>query len=249
MTILALLIFIGIVSIIYGVVLNRLAFSPFLEKTAMYFMRFFRVPKFTLQVVICWIIYLMTGIIAIILATIFFGNHLGEYRWSIKGSDIPIILLGFIAQSSVSALLLLGLKAFKPTLQWDQIIWDIGWIRVSEKLPSFLRVIYPMSSSLVEEILFRCVFYSLLRFYFSDNALGLSLAIMVVSIAFCVEQVLNTQKLIQALAMGLSSLFISIIGCLMIEVTGSFLPAIITHMAFAMFYTQGYRPKGKPRKY
>lgn len=77
--------------------------------------------------------------------------------------------------------------------------------------------------------------------WFAYLATGLLLSLFA-SLLFrnSIEQIFNTQTFAQAIGLMIGSIFVSVIGCLMIEVTGSVVPAIISHMMFAMFYTKGY---------
>ncbi|MCL2737179.1 MAG: CPBP family intramembrane metalloprotease [Propionibacteriaceae bacterium] len=241
MTLVAALVYVVVVTILYGIMLNHLATSRILERMAMSLMRFTRAQKFTVQVILAWIAYLGCGIIFMVIGMLCFPGGRGQFGWSLTWTTVLVATLGFLAQSSTSSLGLMGVKAIKPSLRWDQIVWDIGWVSVSEKLPTGLRVIYPMSSSLVEEILFRCVMYPIVRAALGGVPGGTWIAIGIIAVAFCAQQVLNTQTFWQGVAMATGSFAVSVIGCLMMEVSGSYLPTIATHMAFALFYTQAFR--------
>lgn len=69
--------------------------------------------------------------------------------------------------------------------------------------------------------------------------MGLILPIAISTGLFILQQVLNTNTVIQGVAISSGALVISIVGCLLIEYTGSFLPALICHLLFVIFYLGG----------
>lgn len=224
--------------IIYGKLLDKLAYSRLIEKVGSFLMLYSKAPKFKIQVVFCWFAYLATGLLLSVAAILLFQDNIGKLYFGFQLSYLPILFYGFIAQITLSCTSLLVIKAFHPTLQWDKVIGNVEWVRVSRQFSSVIRIIYPMSSSFCEELLFRGVLYGIFKELFKEQ--GILLPIIIVAIAFSMEQILNTQTLIQAIGLMIGSLFVSVVGCIMIEVTGSVLPAILSHMMFAMFYTKGY---------
>lgn len=233
------LVYIVITVIVYGKILDCLAFSKTIDHLGNFLMRFFRTSKYKLKVICCWFIYLGTGLLFALGACILFRDYFSIPVFKFSIHDIPILLLGFISQSSLSCLALLLIKAVVPSLHWEKIIGDVEWVKASKRFPAVVRIIYPMSSSCVEEYLFRGVLYYLLRNIF-EGTHNIIIPIIIIAVAFSIEQILNTQTIAQAVGLMIGSLCISIIGCLMIEVTGSITPAVVTHMMFAVFYTKGY---------
>ena len=97
-----------------------------------------------------------------------------------------------------------------------------------------IRMLYPTSAALFEELFFRCIIFFVLLKRF--DWIPLPVMMMIVAALFIIEQVVCTQKVKQAVAMAVGALAISFAGCLMIVITNSIIPAIICHEMYVIFY-------------
>lgn len=233
------LIYISVSVLLYGKILDIIVYSPVLEFVGRIFMRFIRLQKFIIQACFCWFAYLFTGFVLSAAGLLIFRPDVTVRDFfSIDFSKLPIVLVAFFGQMTLAAMILLLIKGFSPHLEWNEIIGNVGWIKVSKRFPRAVRIIYPMSSAFFEEILFRGVMFSILLGIFKNQ--GIWIPLIIVTIAFCVEQILNTQTIIQGIGLAVGSAAISAIGCMLVIATGSYFSAILTHMMFALFYVEGY---------
>lgn len=101
-------------------------------------------------------------------------------------------------------------------------------------MPKSLKPLYPLSGAFFEELYFRgCVFIIILtEFKFVNPAIGIAL----VSILFVIQQSLNTQTVYQTISMSVGSMCISVVGCVLILATNSFIPALLCHQFYVIFY-------------
>lgn len=233
------LLYVVISVLLYGKILDIIVYSPVLEFVGRFFMRFIRMQKFIIQACFCWFAYLFTGFALSAAGLLIFrpSVSVGDF-FSFHFSSMPIVVIAFFGQMTLAAMILLLIKGFCQRLEWNEIIGNVGWIKISKRFPRAARIVYPMSSAFFEEILFRGVMFSILLEIFKNQ--GIWIPIIIVTIAFCAEQILNTQTFIQGTGLAIGSAAISVIGCMLVITTGSYFSAILTHMMFALFYVEGY---------
>jgi membrane protease YdiL (CAAX protease family) len=148
----------------------------------------------------------------------------------------PIFVLGIIAAISLSGLLVeLGYRvpARRASEQVAEEVSEIPWIKGIEQLPAVAVPLLAALGGALEELFFRGVlFWAMIhRFDFSATA-----AIAIAAFLFCGQQVLQVRTLSQALLMTWSCLSISLIGALLVLLSGSVMPAILCHASFALFW-------------
>src|SRR5699024_589015 len=119
-------------------------------------------------------------------------------------------------------------------VNWVEEIQSIPWIESISYVPNNLGWIIPLVGAFCEETFYRGVVYILLRTVFPS--LGIIIPIIISAVLFSIQQMLNTNTLNQCITMAIGSIAISIIGCLLVELTGSFLPALVAHESFVIFY-------------
>ena len=103
-------------------------------------------------------------------------------------------------------------------------------------MPGIMRVIAPLGAAIFEEVFFRGAVFLVLIKHFPQT--GAYLPILVCTVLFVVQQVLQTDTLGQGLILLIGSTSVSIVGCITILFTGSFLPTLLCHAAYACFYLQ-----------
>lgn len=181
-------------------------------------------------------VYLLGGLAASAAVMGVSGIGLGDLLPVAAGWDaIPPTALAILGAAALTAFAMSVVLAVRPTVDIAAAVSSVEWIGQVMVLPARWRWLVPAASAAVEEFFFRGVLCG-----------GLLLAgapawtaIAVAGAAFTLAQVLLTERALQALVLAVSSAVLSVVGGLLLVVTGSVLPAIVTHAAFAAFYAGG----------
>ncbi len=147
-------------------------------------------------------------------------------------SPVYLIAVGFIGGVTMSIFATNLMLAISPKMDIPNNINKVTWIQETLVFPKRIVWIFPFLSAAAEEFFFRgACFFSLL-------AAGMPViwAIAVVTVLFIANQVYLVDNAVQAAVIGAGSLFISIIGCLIVLITGSVLPSMIVHAVYAGFF-------------
>lgn len=222
-------------SVFWGKSVDELAKSKLVNKFSLFLMNYFRAPLDKIKFFVIWFSYILISFAGTVICCSIYGLNL--FKYLLSGSVYDIILytlIGFIFQFEISSVLLLIFSILKSDTNWYRIISEINWVKVSFNLPRKIRILYPTSAALFEELFFRCSVFLVLLTKFDWVPLPISM--LIVAVLFIIEQVVCTQKVKQAIAMSAGSLAISLAGCLMIVITGSIIPAIICHEMYVIFY-------------
>ncbi|GKX32010.1 hypothetical protein SH1V18_44900 [Vallitalea longa] len=151
-------------------------------------------------------------------------------------NDIPIstviIMLGIVASMSLISMFVMIAMKIVPKIDIVGEMSSVVWIKGVFQVPKKIAWLLPFLSASFEELFFRGV---LLKSLIS-NGMNIILAISVVTLAFVLNQVLLTNTITQALVLGFSSIFISVIGSILFLASGSIIPSMIVHASFAGFY-------------
>lgn len=222
-------------SVFWGKSVDGLAKSKLVNKFSLFLMNYFRAPLDKIKFFVIWFSYILISFAGTVICCSIYGLNL--FKFLLSGSVYDTILytfIGFIFQFEISSVLLLVFSILKSDTNWYRIINEINWVKVSFNLPRKIRIMYPTSAALFEELFFRCSIFLVLLTKFDWVPLPISM--LIVAALFIIEQVVCTQKVKQAIAMSAGSLAISLAGCLMIVITGSIIPAIICHEMYVIFY-------------
>lgn len=165
-----------------------------------------------------------------------FGFNIFQF-FSLETKYIVYIFIGFVAQLSLSSMILLIISAFKNNINWFKVIREVTWVSLMSNMPKALRPIYPLLGATFEEIFFRGTVFMIHIIYFPE--MGIVLPIILATGLFVLQQVLNTDTAIQGVVISIGAIVISVIGCLLILYTESFLPTLICHLLFVIFYLGG----------
>src|SRR5262249_25319048 len=105
----------------------------------------------------------------------------------------------------------------------------------------------PLGAAVFEETFFRGAVFLILINNFPQT--GAYFAILVCTLLFVMQQVLQTDTFGQGAILLIGSTSISVVGCIVTLLTGSFLPTLLCHMAYAVFYFQlgTSMPKSNPQ--
>ena len=181
---------------------------------------------------IIWFGYLFVSIIGTVIYSIVYKTNIVKYLSLTNFKEILLFsTIGFIVQISIFTMLLTIISAIKSDINWYKVT---GSIKLSNNLPKAIRLLYPLSRAFFEEIYFRgCIFLIILNEF---NFINLAIAITIVSILFVVQQVLNTQNRYQAISRSVSGISISAVCCVLIVATNSFIPALLCHEFYVIFY-------------
>jgi len=116
---------------------------------------------------------------------------------------------------------------------------EIPWIRGLEELSPGFRVAAGMLGGAVEELFFRGV---LLLIAIDHFGRGPWEAIGVAGALFCFQQIVQLRTPFQVLVIGIGCAAISLVGGILVNVTGSVVPAVVCHASFVVFFVGwGYR--------
>lgn len=144
---------------------------------------------------------------------------------------IPITIL---AEMSIVTLMSGCLTLFSSQKDWANEIGSISWISSIQKRNKAVVPLVPVLGALVEEVFFRGTVFLIL--YLNFEQLEFTGAFLISGALFTLEQILFTSNNEQRLSMLLGSLGISFVACTSVAYTGSFLPALIAHECFLVFY-------------
>ncbi len=174
---------------------------------------------------------LIGSYILLVLFDVHLNKILTQHYYDI--SFLSAVVMGELAVLSCSSLPIVLLLTAKPNIRVDKEIKEINWISGIFKIPSKLCSLIPCISACCEEFFFRGALFSALM---STN-ISIWSAMFIVSALFVYNQIILTNTKTQAYVLGSSSMIISVIGCLLVGLTGSVIPSMIIHASFACFYS------------
>ena len=157
-----------------------------------------------------------------------------------KSSDTVIrtflcFVAGELVVMSIVAVPMVIYAVLNPEVRIDEAIKDINWISGISRLPGKIPMLIPCMSACCEEFFFRVVLFVTLM------ALGMPViyAMLIVTFLFTVNQIVLTKRGLQAFVLGVSSISISVVSCLLIVITGNVIASLVIHASFAGFYANG----------
>ena len=232
------------VSIAWGRI-NRIGYSKAIISVARLIMKYVNLNADLIQSYLVWFVYMLVGLIASIVLLAVYRVNLLRFL-ALNPRYFPVILVTFVAESSLTGLMMQLSLLAKPTIDIFSELTSILWVRYTLMMPGAMRVISPLCAATVEEIFFRgAVFLILINRFHQAGAYW---SIFICTVLFVVQQVLQTDTFGQGLIFLVGSTSISVVGCISILYTGSFLPALLCHAAYAFVYLQlgTSTPKSKP---
>jgi membrane protease YdiL (CAAX protease family) len=156
------------------------------------------------------------------------------FSWA--GVSSPLVVLGVVAEISLAGLLV-GIGC-RISTQWGperlaEQVPEIPWIKGIKQFPRVAVPVVAAMGGVAEELFFRGVVLTAMIHRFHVNA---AVAIAIAAALFCTQQVLQVRTSLQALLMICSCLSISLIGGLLVVLTGTVIPSILCHASFAVFF-------------
>ena len=221
-------------SVVWGRI-NRIGYTAFITTLVRFVMKYSKMNAELIRCYLVWGLYLLVGLAAATTLLLGFQVNLLAYL-KLDPVYLPIVPLTFIAQNSLTGLVIGLLIVGWPGLNLFAELTRIPWISYTLLMPAVMRVLSPLTAALLEEVFFRGGVFLVLLTRFPET--GASFAVVVCTLLFVLEQVLQTDTLGQALILLVGSASISIVGCIAMLYTGSFLPALVCHPAYAFFYLQ-----------
>ncbi len=186
--------------------------------------------------------YVLSFIIAAIVCFIIYRFNVFLY-FPLERQNLPYLFVGIMAELSLSGLIVACMFMFFPRIDWVNQIENIPWIQSVKLVPKGRGFLIPVIGAFCEEVFFRGYVYIILRVVFPEY--GIILPLIVSALLFAIQQMLNTINPLQGLAIIAGSFAVSTIGCLLIELTGSLLPALIAHEAYVVFHFKQIGPGNK----
>jgi hypothetical protein len=221
-------------SIFWGRI-NRIGYSKFITSIVRLTMKYSKMNAETIRAYLVWFIYMLAGLVASVGLLSAYQVYLLRYL-TLDPAYFVLIPLAFIAQNSLTGLMMELLTLAKPTMDVFSELTSIPWVRYTLMMPSAMRVLSPLGAAICEEVFFRGTVFLILINKFPQ--IGTLLPILVCTVLFIIQQVLQTDTLGQRLIMVVGSTSISIVGCIATLYTRSFLPTLLCHAAYALFYLQ-----------
>jgi membrane protease YdiL (CAAX protease family) len=158
--------------------------------------------------------------------------------FSVRPPHLGLALLGVVGEISLADLLV-GLGARFPAVSGPggperfAELRQIPWMEGLYALPPAAVPVAAALGGVVEELLFRGVLLAILT-----GVLGVGpwAAVALSGALFLLEQLLQVRTRFQAMVIGSGCLAISLVGGLLVVVTGSVLPALLCHASFVLFF-------------
>lgn len=220
-------------SIIWGRVILFNSDKDYINKLTFFIMRFSRAQKIHIHSLILGMCYFGTFIVGSIIFSVLYRVNVFKY-FLIKPEFIPFIFIGIFAEISVSNMVMFVVSSLINKVDWVGEIKEIPWIDAISRMPEKYGPFVPLLGAFFEEFFYRGVLFLILINVYPQ--IGLVASIAIPSVLFALQQMLNSQSIPQAITMAIGSISVSIIGCLLFLHTNSFLPALIAHESFVIFY-------------
>lgn len=235
MLILTIILFI-IMALILGVSLYFIGKRRLIKDICFWLMKYVKCDYNFTYVCLMTLVYIFNLFtFGLVIAIIYRFNILPYFF--IQKQYIPYIFVGIIGALSLNSLIvcfLIMLPSMRKGKNIGEEVLSIPWIKFVYSVPVSFRWIIVISSAFFEELFFRGFLYIVLREKFPK--IGFVIPVIIVGFLFALQQMIKTVTIKQKLIIGLSSIVISVIGCLLIEYTGSLIPAFLSHISFVIYY-------------
>ena len=219
-------------SIFWGRI-NRVGYSNFITSIVHFIMKYSRMNAELIRSYLVWSIYMLVGLVAAVALLLTYHVNLLRFL-TLDPRYFTLIPLAFVAQNTLTGLMMQLLIVAKPMLNVFWELTTILWVKYTLMMPGIVRVIAPLGASIFEEVFFRGAVFLVLINHFPQT--GAWFPILVCTVLFAVQQVLQTDTLGQGLILLIGSMSVSVVGCIVTLYMGSFLPTLLCHAAYAVFY-------------
>jgi len=191
-------------------------------------------------------IYYGLGLLAALLLAVAFSLKASSLV-SFAVSQVGITVLGVVGEISLANLLIdFSCRVTRQGPERFAEIAEIPWMKGLRQLPAAAVPFAAAMGGMVEEFVFRGVLLRILTERLMVNALA---AVAIATVLFCLQQLVQLRTAFQAMVMLCGCVAISLVGGLLVVVTGSVLPALIAHASFVVFFmTPGADSAGAPQR-
>ncbi|MFG1610496.1 CPBP family intramembrane glutamic endopeptidase [Actinoplanes sp. NPDC049265] len=214
---------------------NRLGYSRFITSPARVIMTYSRMTDELIRSCLVWCLYLSVGLLGAVALLVAYRINLLNHL-TVSQGQAWVIPVAFIAQNALTGLMMQLWLVARPGSDIFADLVGILWVRYTLMMPRLMRVAAPLGAAVVEEVFFRGAVFLILLTRFPG--IGAYWAIVVCTALFVVQQILQTDTTGQRVIFLVGSTSISIVGCLTMLYTGSFLPTLVCHAAYAAVYLQ-----------
>lgn len=226
------LIIVTVASFCWGRI-NRIGYSKFITAIVHYIMKYSRMNAELIRSYLVWSIYMCVGLFAAVASLLIYRVNIVCFL-ALDPRYLTLIPLAFIAQNSLTGLMMNVLVLAYPMMN---VIWElttIPWVSYTLMMPGIMRMISPLGAAICEEVFFRGAVFLILIKHFPQT--GAYFPIFVCTVLFALQQVLQTDTLAQGLILLVGSTSVAVVGCIVTLYTGSLLPTLLCHTAYAFFY-------------
>jgi membrane protease YdiL (CAAX protease family) len=212
--------------------------SQELRRWTFFAMRFSRLQSGEVRALLLSALYYGCGLLAALLLATAFDLNLSALI-SFSAAYLGLAVLGVIGEISLANLLVsLGcLITGQGKPEQFAEVKEIPWMKGLQQLPAG---VVPWSAALggvIEEVFFRGV---LLRIFLDKLLVAPFAAVTIAGALFCLQQLVQVRTAFQAMVIGSGCVAISLVGGLLVVLTGSVIPAVLCHASFVVFFmTQG----------
>ncbi len=240
------LIVVTVVSIVWGRT-NRIGYSRVITSAARFIMKFSQMNEELIRSYLVWCIYMFVGLIGAVALLAAYQLDLLRFL-TVDLRYLWVVPLAFIAQNSLTGLMMQLWLVARPRSDVFSDLASILWVRYTLMMPRVMRMMAPLSAALVEEVFFRGAVFLILIERFPQT--GAYWPIFVCTALFVLQQLLQTDTVGQRVILLVGSTSVSVVGCLATLYTGSLLPTLVCHGAYAVVYLQlgAFMPKRPPRE-
>lgn len=222
-----------VASVLWGRI-GRTAYSRAITSVLRFAMRYSRTNGEVIHSYLMWILYLAVGLIMSVVLLVAYQVNVLDF-FGLESRYLPVIALTFIAQNALTGLAMGVALVVRPFDVFSELT-SIDWIKYTLMMRRTMRAVAPLCTAAVEELFFRGTVFLILIRKFPE--IGAYWPIVVCTSLFVLQQILQTDTLGQCTIFVVGSTSISVVGCLAMLYTGSFLPAFVCHVAYAALYLQ-----------
>ena len=240
------LIIVTVASILWGRA-NRIGYSRVITSAARFIMKYSQMNEDLIRSYLVWCIYTSAGLVGAVALLAAYQVDLLRFL-TLAPNYLWVIPLAFIAQNSLTGLMMQLWLVTRPRSDVFSDLTSVLWVRYTLMMPRVMRMMAPLCAAVIEEVFFRGAVFLILIKHFPQT--GAYWPIFVCTALFALQQVLQTDTVGQRVIFLVGSTSISVVGCFATLYTGSFLPTLVCHAAYAAVYLQlgTSVPKWQPRK-
>ncbi|HZF13042.1 MAG TPA: CPBP family intramembrane glutamic endopeptidase [Thermoanaerobaculia bacterium] len=190
-------------------------------------------------------IYYLLGLLGALAFAGFYRVRLAELV-AVSASHLGLAVLGVVGEISLADLLVgVGARAMRAGPARFAELKEVPWMKGLCQLPPGWVPVAAALGGVVEELFFRGV---LLTILLRSLAVAPWVAVALAGALFTLEQLLQVRTRFQALVLGSGCAALSLVGGLLVVLTGSVVPALLCHASFVVFFLPPFLRQPGPRR-